>query len=71
MSLRTECNTAIYSYVDQETQTNAALTGEHKDYVLLVLQLLRDEYKRQLANGETTFTVPTDIDTLLTQERPW
>lgn len=71
MSLRTECKAAIYNYVDQETQNNAALTGEHKDYVLLVLQLLRDEYNNQLAEGATNFTVPDEIHTLLTQERPW
>ena len=69
--MKQQCKDAILSYVDEETQRNAALTGEHKKYVTMVLQLLRDEYARQVAAGNTQFTVPTHIDNLLTQERPW
>jgi len=69
--MKEQCKQAIYSYVDLETQLNAAATGEHIKYVHLVLQLLRDEYKVQLANGNTTFTVPTIIHDTIMSERPW
>lgn len=71
MSIKTECQEAIYNYVDEETQRNAALTGEHLQYVLLVLQLMRDSYHTQVAAGATTFTVPEDIALVLTEECPW
>ena len=61
MSIKTECQQAIYNYADEITQRDAALTGEHKEYVCLVLQLLRDQYHEQVAAGETTFTVPDAI----------
>jgi len=71
MSLQTECQAAIFNYVDADTQRNAALTGEHKDYVMLVLQLMRDQYAIQKAEGLTTFTVPDFIALTLTEECPW
>ena len=71
MSLATECQAAIFNYADADTQRNAALTGEHKDYVMLVLQLLRDAYREQKANGDTTFVVPDDTAVFLTEECPW
>ena len=71
MSLATECQAAIFNYVDADTQRNAALTGEHKEYVMLVLQLLRDQYAIQKANGDANFTVPDDIAVTLTEECPW
>tara|TARA_R110002051_G_scaffold306858_1_gene377659 strand:+ start:293 stop:502 length:210 start_codon:yes stop_codon:yes gene_type:complete len=69
--MKTECRDAIYNYADEITQRDAALTGEHKEYVCLVLQLLRDQYHEQVDAGETTFTVPDDIAVLLTDECPW
>ena len=71
MSLATECQTAIFNYVDADTQRNAALTGEHKEYLTLVIQMLRDAYKEQKAAGLTTFTVPDDTAVFLTEECPW
>jgi hypothetical protein len=69
--MKEQCKQAIYSYVDAETQLNAALTGEHSEYVAIVLQLMRDAYREQLAAGETTFTVAEEVDTFLTNECPW
>jgi len=71
MSLKTQCQDAIYNYVDEQTQRNAALTGEHKEYVLLVLQLLRDEYHYQVESGATEFLVPDSINLILTDECPY
>jgi len=69
--MKEQCKQAIYSYVDLETQLNAAATGEHINYVHMVLQLLRDEYKVQANAGLTTFTVPTIIHDTIISERPW
>jgi hypothetical protein len=69
--MKEQCKQAIYSYVDVETQMNAALTGEHSEYVEIVLILLRDAYREQVANGETTFTVSEEIHEYLTNECPW
>tara|TARA_R110000765_G_scaffold412008_3_gene511404 strand:+ start:5239 stop:5355 length:117 start_codon:yes stop_codon:yes gene_type:complete len=38
---------------------------------MLVLQLLRDAYKEQKANGAANFTVPDDTAVFLTKECPW
>ena len=69
--MKQQCKAAIYSYVDAETQLNAALTGEHKEYVQLVLILMRDSYRDQVAAGATTFLITPEIDALLTAEAPW
>jgi len=71
MSLKTECRNAIYHYADEEMQRNAALTGEHIEYVNLVLTLLRDSYREQNLAGATTFTVSEKIAATLEEERPW
>ena len=66
-----QCREAIYNYVDEECQMNAALNGEHLDYVKLVLQLMRDEFKAQLMSGATEFVVLDQIALTLTDECPW
>lgn len=66
-----ECKDAIYAYVDEETQMNAALTGEHREWVTIVIQLLRDQYHEQVAAGRTTFTIPDDLAEYLQQSAPW
>jgi|TARA_R110002167_G_scaffold2255_1_gene11598 hypothetical protein len=71
MSLSTECQAAIFNYADADTQRNAALTGEHKEYVLMVLQLMRDQYAVQKAEGAANFVVPDEIAVYLTEECPW
>jgi hypothetical protein len=71
MSLEEQCRDAIYAYADEETQMNAALTGEHKLYVSLVLQLMRDAYHEQSAAGATEYTVSDEIAAFLQAECPW
>ena len=66
-----QCKAKILEYANEEMQRNAALTGEHKEYVNTVLTLLRDEYHNQVVAGETTFTVPTEITNLLNSIKPW
>tara|TARA_R110000772_G_scaffold262437_1_gene381520 strand:+ start:896 stop:1117 length:222 start_codon:yes stop_codon:yes gene_type:complete len=66
-----QCKQAILGYVSEETQRNAALFGEHKEYVQLVITLLRDEYKAQFDSGATDFVVPELINGTLISMRPW
>lgn len=69
--MENQCKQAILSYASEETQRNAALFGEHKEYVELVITLLRDEYKIQVEAGATEFVVPEFIDNTLISMRPW
>ena len=69
--MREQCQQVIYTYADEECQRNAAITGEHSEYVRIVLQLLRTEYQQQVAAGATEFVVPDAIHDVLTQECPW
>jgi hypothetical protein len=55
--MKAEARNMILLYADEEMQRNAALTGEHKEYVTIVLQLLRDDYKAQVANGNTEYVI--------------
>jgi hypothetical protein len=55
--MKVEARNTILLYADEEMQRNAALTGEYKEYVTLVLQLLRDDYRAQVANGSTEYDV--------------
>ncbi len=71
MSLRTDCQAAIYSYAPQQKQTNAALFGEHKEYVGVVLTLLRDHYHALSDAGETEWTVPEQITQTLNELKPY
>lgn len=71
MSLKTDCQDAIYSYAPQQRQTNAALLGEHKEYVSVVLTLLRDHYHALVDAGETNWTVPEQITQTLNEMKPY
>lgn len=66
-----QCKNKILEYANEEMQRNAALFGEHKTYVNIVVTLLRDEYHKQVDAGETTFTVPTEITNTLNSLKPW
>ena len=69
--MKEQCKQAIYSYVDAETQLNAALTGEHSEYVELVVTVLRQLYRGLSEQGETEFVIPEGIVEFLTNEAPW
>ncbi len=68
--MRAACEAAIYVYAPPFRQRNAALTGEQRDYVGVVLILLRDRYHELVAAGETTWSVPAQITQTLTDLRP-
>ena len=69
--MREQCQTSIYSYANLDMQQNAAITGEHKNYVLLVLQILRDNYRDQVMAGKTEFIIPEDTKAFLDSQKPW
>ena len=66
-----QCKIIILSYADEQMQRNAALTGEHKTYVNVVLTLIRDEYHIQVNNGATEFVLPSSISNELNAMKPW
>jgi hypothetical protein len=71
MSIREQCKQAVLQYADEEMQRNAVLFGEHKEYVIVVLQLFRDEYQKQANAGATEFVTPQHIIDILDQMKPW
>lgn len=71
MTMKEQCKQAVFQYANEEMQRNAILFGEHKDYVITVLQLFRDEYKKQVNEGSTEFVTPLHITEILDQMKPW
>jgi hypothetical protein len=52
-------------------QRNAALTGEGRDYVMTVLFMLRNEYKRHLDTNQITFIPNQPVLDYLDSIKPW
>ena len=71
MSMKLDCESAIYNYAPQIRQTNAALLGEHSDYVGIVLLLLRDHYHALKEAGETEWSIPDYMVTTLEEMKPY
>ena len=69
--MRQQCRQAILQYADEEMQRNAALTGEHKEYVTIVLKLIREEYHAQVIAGNTEFVLPQHIVQTLESMKPY
>ena len=65
------CKAAIMSYANEEMQRNAALLGEHSDYVTMVLTILRDLYRSQKEDGATEFVVPVELEQYLDSMKPF
>jgi hypothetical protein len=55
--MKVEARNMILAYADEEMQRNAILFNEHKEYVTIVLQLLRDDYKDQVEKGNTEYVI--------------
>jgi len=68
--MRAACEAAVYQYAPAYRQRNAALLGEHANYVRTVLRLLRDHYHELVAAGATEWSVPAQIAATLTEMRP-
>ena len=68
--MRKECEAEIYKYAPNYRQLNAALYGEEREYVDVVLQLLRDHYHSLVDAGETIWSVPVGITQTLLDMKP-
>ena len=71
MSLKSECEASVFANAPLHKQLNANLFNEHKDYVSIVITLHRDEYDRQKESGASSFSLPTDIQQILSDMKPW
>lgn len=71
MSLKSECEAAIYSYAPQMRQTNAALLGEFKEYVEFVVSSLRTHYHVLKEEGETEWSILDDLKAQLDADKPY
>ncbi len=69
--MKAEARNMILVYASEEMQRNAALTGEYKEYVTIVLQLLRDDYKDQIENGNTAYVANERTLEFLDSIRPF
>lgn len=71
MTMENQCKQYILQYANEEMQRNAALFGEHKDYVEIVLKLFRDDYKAQVDAGATEYIPDPKIIETLDAMKPW
>lgn len=71
MSMKLDCEAAIYSYASQQRQTNAALFGEHLDYVLFAVSGLKAHYHVLKEEGETEWSIPDDLKAQLDADKPY
>ena len=49
-SLKDGCKASIYKYAPQYRQTNAAISGEHKNFIVKVISFYRTHYKKSNLN---------------------
>ncbi len=66
-----QCKQAIYAYVNEQTQLNAVLFGEHTEYVQLVIKLIRADYHGQVNSGANEYVITNNIADILSAECPW
>lgn len=71
MSMKEDCQQAIYSYAPAIKQNNASLLGEHSGYVQAVLCTLRDHYHVLKEAGETEWSIPDDLKAALDEDKPY
>ena len=70
-NLRDGCKAAIHAYADQETQNNAVLFNEHRDFVEMVIRLYRDRYKDLEQQGATEWSEDQAIEDYLDSIKPY
>ena len=70
--MKQECENAILQYAPIIRQQNAALFGEHKDYICAVIQLHRGHYHNLVANGFTEWSeLPQESIQWLNENKPY
>lgn len=68
---KTAVKNKILEYASEEMQRNAALFGEHAEWVTTVITLIRDDYHAQARSGAEEYTLSSDIQTYLDANKPW
>jgi len=71
IEMEKDCELEILKYAPYFRQCNAALYGEHKEYIDVVLTLLRGHYRSLGEVGEAVWVVPDQITQTLTEMKPY
>lgn len=71
MTLQEQCEQTILQYVPYYRQTNAALSGEHKEFVELALKLMRDYYHHLQSQGAVDYVLEQPLVDWLTANTPY
>lgn len=70
--MKQECENAILEYAPVIRQLNAAIDGEHREYVLAVLAFHRTHYQKLVESGATEWTdLPSEQIQWLNENRPY
>lgn len=66
------CENAILEFAPIIRQLNAAMEGEHKDYVTIVIKIHRDHYRRLVESGATEWSdLPVESIQWLNDNKPY
>lgn len=71
MTLREQAEAKILEIVPYYRQTNAALTGEYKEFIQLALTILRDYYHHLESQGATEFVIEPEIMNWINENKPY
>lgn len=71
MTLKEQCEATIIQYVPYYRQTNAALYGEHKEYVEMAVKLMRDYYHHLVSQNATEYVLEQAIIDWLDSNKPY
>lgn len=72
MAFETETEQAILTYAPYYRQHNAALFGEHRDYIDIVIQLYRDWHNELNTTGATEWAdMPTARKQYIDDNKPY
>jgi len=70
-NLQTGCQTAIHRWATPETQSNAALLGEHTEFVKTVIKMYRDRYHHLVQTGATEWSDDATLEAYISDICPW
>lgn len=71
MTLEQACQAAIEKYAPPFRQINAALSGEHREYIDVVLTLYRNHYQLLKQDGAEWCDLPQQALDYLTERKPY
>jgi len=71
MSMKEDCQQAIYGYAPQMRQTNALLLGDFREYVEEAVSSLKAHYHVLKEAGDTEWFIPDDLKERLDADKPY